>query len=295
MLLDCIRSIYETVETTRYEIIVVDNASIDGSVEALKSTFPEVVLIENDHNNWFTGATNQAMLESTGEYILCLNPDTICRPRAIDRLVGFLGDHPDVGAVGPKLLNGDESLQPSCRNFLTNRRLVLQHIFPWRRMPNSCRKRTVLEYWDHGEPLRVDWIIGACILVRRVVVETVGLKDEGYPIFHEETDWCYRFMKAGWSTWFIPDAEVIHFGSQTVSKLWGRGLVLEFYKGKHRFIRKHYGLSALIMHRALLSGLLLARLMKTMLLGALRSDDEHRGEQTIIRRALALQLGLDRR
>jgi len=295
MLLDCIRSIYETLKTPAYEIIVVDNASTDGSVEAVRLTYPDVILIENDYNNWFTGATNQAMLESRGEYILCLNPDTICKPHAIDRLIRFLDDHPAVGVVGPRLLNGDESLQPSCRNFLTNRRLVLQHIFPWHSMPNSWRKHTVLEYWDHDEILEVDWIIGACILVRRTAVEEVGLKDEGYPIFHEETDWCYRFNKAGWSTWFLPDAEVIHFGSQTVSKLWGRGLVLEFYKGKHRFIHKHYGHSALLMHRILLSMLLLARLIKTMLLGTLRSSDEYREQLTIIKRALALQLGLDRR
>lgn len=293
LLIDCIQSIYDTVETDKYEIIVVDNASTDGSVETIRSNFPDVTLIENNFNNWFTGATNQAIHASNGEYILCLNPDTVCRPGAIDRLIAFLDEHPDVGIVGPRLLNGDGSLQPSCRNFLTNRRLVLQHIIPWRHMPNALRKHAVLEYWNHDASLQVDWIIGACILVRGTAMEQVGLKDEGYPIFHEETDWCYRFMKAGWTTWFFPDAEVIHFGSQTVSKLWGRGLVLEFYKGKHRFIRTHYGPASLVLHRILLSGLLLARLMRTMLLGALSHGNEYREQQHIIRRALALQLGLE--
>ncbi len=295
LLLACLQSIYATVRAIPYEIIVVDNASTDGSVEAVRDRFPKVLLIENDYNNWFTGGTNQATLASTGEYLLCLNPDTICHEEAIDALVTFLDDHPKVGVVGPKLLNGDGTLQPSCRNFLTNRRLVLQHFFPWRKTPNAWRKRTVLEYWDHDETTEVDWLIGACILVRRTAVELVGLKDEGYPIFHEETDWCYRLKQAGWETWFLHHAQIVHFGSQTVGKLWGRGLVLEFYKGKHRFIRKHYGNTALLFHRMLISCLLLARLVKSSLLGALPMGTMHREQIPILLQAIALQLGAYRR
>ncbi|MCU0610960.1 MAG: glycosyltransferase family 2 protein [Candidatus Eisenbacteria bacterium] len=293
LLLECLRSVYDTVATP-FEIIVVDNASTDGSLDAVRSMFPRVALIANGRNNWFTGATNQALRASRGSWLLCLNPDTICHPGAIDRLVGFLRAHPQVAVVGPRLLNGDGSLQPSCRNFLTNRRLVLQHILPWRRLPNSWRAHAVLEYWDHDAPRRVDWVIGACILVRRTAVEEVGLKDEGYPIFHEETDWCYRFRRAGWETWFIPDARVTHFGSQTVSKLWGRGLVIEFYKGKHRFIRTHYGRVALLGHRALLAGLLLTRLVRAYLARIAGRRESLHDEIEIMRRALALQLGIAR-
>jgi hypothetical protein len=291
LLLGCLRSIYETVETIPFEIIVVDNASTDGSVDAVKAQFPRVRLIENSYNNWFTGATNQAIIESSGQYLLCLNPDTVCHPHAIDALVGFLDRSLKAGAVGPKLLNGDGTLQPSCRNFLTSRRLVLQHIFPWRKMPNKWRKRTVLEYWDHDETMKVDWIIGACILVRRDAIEEIGLKDEMYPIFHEETDWCYRLKQAGWETWFLHSAAVTHFGSQTVSKLWGKGLVLEFYKGKHRFIRKHYGVPTLILHRFLLSGMLLTRLILAAFRGVLFQRSESREQISIVLKALKLQMG----
>ena len=294
MLLDCLESIYRTVRTEPLEVIVVDNASNDGSIEAARSRFPSVKYIENDHNNWFTGATNQAIVASRGEYLLCLNPDTVCHPYSIDGLVEFLEENPSVGLAGPKLLNGDGSLQPSCRNFPTSRRLVLQHIFPWRLAPNSWRKRTVLEYWDHDETMEVDWIIGACILLPRKAIEEVGLKDEGYPIFHEETDWCYRLRKAGWQSWFLHDLEVTHFGSTTVSKLWGRGLVLEFYKGKHRFIRKHYGSLALLLHRILLSMLLLLRLTGTSLRRLYSGDESLRDEISVIRRGLSIQMGFDR-
>lgn len=293
LLLGCLESVYGTVRTP-FEVIVVDNASTDGSLEAVREKFPEVILIANSRNNWFTGATNQAIVASRGSLLLCLNPDTVCHPGAVDRMVEFLRSNPRAGVVGPKLLNGDGTLQPSCRNFLTNRRLVLQHIFPWRLTPNSWRLHTVLEYWDHDSIRKVDWIIGACILVPREAMDKIGLKDEGYPIFHEETDWCYRFREAGWESWFIPDALVTHFGSQTVSKLWGKGLVIEFYKGKHRFIRTHYGRGALLIHRTLMTGLLLLRLIRASVTGLFRGRKSTADEKEVLRRAIALQLGISR-
>ncbi len=292
MLTDCLESIFSTVKLEPFEVIVVDNNSQDGSVDAARDKFPEVCFIENDYNNWFTGGTNQAIVESRGEYLLCLNPDTVCHNHAIDSMVEFLEKHPSVGLVGPKLLNGDGSLQPSCRNYLTSRRLILQHIFPWKMAPNSWRKHTVLEYWNHDETMEVDWIIGACILLPRKAVENVGLKDEGFPIFHEETDWCYRLRKTGWQTWFLHDIEVTHFGSTTVSKLWGRGLVLEFYKGKHRFIRKNYGLIPLFLHRFLLAGLLILRLAAVLIRRIFSRNVQLRQKASFLRRGIAIQLGL---
>jgi GT2 family glycosyltransferase len=295
LLLGCLESVFATVRTHPFEVIVVDNASTDDSVREARERFPSVAFIENEVNQWFSGATNQAILASTGAYLLCLNPDAVCHPKAVDDLVAFLDSHPSVAVVGPRLLNGDGSLQPSCRNFLTSRRLVLQHGLPWRAAPNAWRKRTVLEYWDHDETIRVDWLIGACILVRRTAVEQVGLKDEGFPMFHEETDWCWRFRKAGWEVWFLHDASITHYGGSTTIRRWGRGLVLEFYRGKHRFIRKHYGLLPLLMHRSLLSVMLLARLTRALVLSRVgRSRREWREEITVLRMGLELQLGLPR-
>lgn len=292
MLLDCLRSLYDTVETAPMEVIVVDNASTDGSTEAARREFPQARFIMNTENRWFTGATNQAMLASSGSYLLCLNPDTVCRPGAIDSLVDFLRDHPDAGIAGPKLLNGDGSLQPSCRKFLKSRYLFLKHLLPWGLLPESWKRRVVMEYWDHSETVEADWVIGACILARRSAVEEVGLKDEGFPMFHEETDWCYRMKQSGWRTWFLHAAEVTHLGSQSAGKFWGDDLILEFYRGKHRFVRKHFGAFALFVHRTLLAGLLAVRLLSVIIRRLFRRSDSLRRETAFLRKGLAIQLGL---
>jgi hypothetical protein len=126
--LPMLESVYRTVKKARpFEVIIVDNASTDGSKEAIRAAYPDVQLICNNRNAGFTEANNQAIKISRGEYVLCLNPDTICHEGAIDRLVEFLDQHPQVGMVGPRLLNGDGTLQPSCRNFMTTARLFLQH------------------------------------------------------------------------------------------------------------------------------------------------------------------------
>ncbi len=259
LLADCLESLYASAHDMDLEVIVSDNASKDGSVVMLTRRYPDVRVIANDVNRWFTGATNQAIDASTGEFVLCLNPDTVVHPGALQTLVSYLRGHPHVGAVGPRLLNEDGSLQPSCRNFLTSRNLVLQHLVPWAWFPEAWRGRWVFEFWDHAQARKVDWVIGAALMVRSEVLADVGPKDEAYPIFHEETDWCYRMYQKGWEVHFVPDACITHFGGRTVQGMWGDRLVLEFYKGKHTFIRKHYGREALAVHRILLSGLLLLR------------------------------------
>jgi GT2 family glycosyltransferase len=259
LLATCLASLYASAPEIDLEVIVVDNASTDGSVQVVQEQFPSVRVIANDVNRWFTGATNQAIEMSTGEFIFCLNPDTVVYPGTVQALVSYLRENPRVGAVGPRLLNEDGSLQPSCRDFLTSRNLVLQHLVPWRLLPRRWRDNSVVEYWDHRSPRKVDWLIGAALMVRSEVVKDVGLKDEAYPIFHEETDWCYRMYQRGWEVHFVSEALVTHLGGKTVTGMWGDQLVLEFYKGKHTFIRKHYGAAALLLHRFLLAGLLLIR------------------------------------
>jgi len=292
MLLDCLDSISATVKTVPFEVIVVDNNSRDGSMDAAEKKHPEVRCIKNDFNNWFTGGTNQAIEASLGEYLLCLNPDTLCHENAIDDLVNFLDSNPRAGLAAPRLLNGDGSLQPSCRNFLKSRFLLLRHILPWKRLPNSWRKKAVLEYWDHDETIQSDWIIGACVMVRRETVEEIGLKDEGFPMFHEETDWCYRMQMAGWGIWFVHTACITHFGSQSAIKYWGSDLILEFYKGKHRFVRKHFGLLPLFLHRFLLAALLFLRLAAVLIRRIFSKNTQFRQEISFLRRGIAIQLGL---
>ena len=236
-----------------------DNNSQDGSVEAIRAAYPQVKLICNTKNAGFTEANNQALKVCQGEYIFCLNPDTICHEGAIDRLIDYLEQHSEVGMVGPLLLNRDGSLQPSCRNFMSTRRLLVQHLLPWRRISSALAGKISLAYWDHSQTRPVDWILGAALMMRRSCFNDVGLKDESYFIFHEDSDWCFQTWKQGWKVVFVHDARITHFGSQTVGKLWGANVNIEVYKAQHNFIRKNYGSLELFLHRTFLTILLEAR------------------------------------
>jgi GT2 family glycosyltransferase len=274
-----------------FEFWIVDNASKDGSVEAIREQFPQVNLICNKKNAGFTEANNQAIRECTGEYIFCLNPDTICHEGAIDHLVEYLDEHPTTGIVGSKLLNSDGSLQSSARNFMTTRRLILQHILPWHRISEKLAGKISLAYWDHSQTKPVDWILGASLMIRRECLDQIGLKDESYFIFHEDSDWCFQAKKAGWKVVFVHDAEITHHGSTTVGKLWGGNLNIEVYKAQHYFIRKNLGKNELFWHRTLLTVLLLMRLLKLkiMKLFGRVNDQDYQSERDFLKKAIGVQ------
>ncbi|TKJ41605.1 hypothetical protein CEE37_03300 [candidate division LCP-89 bacterium B3_LCP] len=291
--LPMLESVYETVkEAQPFEFWIVDNNSGDGSVEAIREKFPQVNLICNQTNAGFTEANNQAIRECTGEYIFCLNPDTICFDRAIDRMVRYLDEHPTTGIVGSKLLNSDRTLQSSCRNFMTTRHLILQHMLPWNLISPKLAGKISLMYWDHDETRAVDWILGASLMIRRECLDQIGLKDERYFIFHEDSDWCFQAHKAGWKVVFVHDAEIIHHGSATVSKLWGGNLNIEVYKAQHQFIRKNLGKTELFWHRFLLTTLLTIRLTKLRLLKLLGriSEEDFKSDGDFLRKAIEVQV-----
>lgn len=297
MILACLRSIYEKTEGIQFEIFVVDNASTDGSIEAIKKNFPEVHIIENNQNVGFTAACNQPTPYFKGRNILYLNPDTVLLNNAFKDMSDFLDHNSKVGAVGCKLLNIDGSLQPSCRNFISNRNLLLQHIFPWRKCLSKFAGKFILEYWNHDEIREVDWIIGACLMVKKHVLDEVGLKDEQFFMFHEETDWCYRSKKLGWKTVFLPTSSIIHFGGHTTKAIWGRKVVLKYYQGKHQFIKKHYGNSKLILHRVLMSNLLLLRFSAFTIRALFNQLPEKERKETFefYKEAIAMQAGLSKK
>jgi len=274
--LPCIQSVYDQTKETDFEIIVTDNNSRDGSVEAIREQFPEVILIENKKNAGFTEANNQSIRISRGEYIFCLNPDCKVLNGAIDKMVKYLDEHPQAGILGSKLLNSDLTLQPSARNFIYAHNLLIQHLIPWKYLPDGWAGNYVLEYWDHSCTRKVDWVIGASLMIRRKTVEEIGLKDEKYFIFHEDNDWCWQARKKGWETHFFPAAEIIHYGSQTVKSIWGSKLTLEVYKAQQTFILKNWGKAALNRRRALLSILIFFRAMFTNILWLLNKVDEEK-------------------
>lgn len=230
----CINSLYETKGELELEIWVVDNGSSDDSVALLREQYPEVKRIENSENLGFTKANNQAIRQAVGHYIMLLNNDTIVQSHALQRMLGVMNTHPELAAVGPRLLNEDGSLQPSCLHFPSLWEGVLNYFKS--RAGGSAKYVPPLD--NHLEI--VDTVIGACMLIRREALEEIGLLDEGFFIYAEETDWCYRAARLGWQVGYVPDATVIHLISITTKREPVRFYVERRY-GRVRFYLKHYG------------------------------------------------------
>ncbi|MCX7855567.1 MAG: glycosyltransferase family 2 protein [Anaerolineae bacterium] len=239
VLADCLRALPEAIAPISSETIVVDNGSSDGSPEMVSAQFPWVRLIENRENAGFVHATNQAIAASRGAYLLLLNSDAIAPPGSLARMVSFMKAHPDAGAAAPKLVHPDGSFQASYARFPTllseslsafglNRRLW----GPYHPSPPPRPNET---------PHPVDWAPGACLLLRRDVIEAVGPLDEGFWMYSEDTDLCYRIHRAGWKVYYLPDVAVIHLGGAS-SRQCRPESVARLYGSKVRFFRKHYGL-----------------------------------------------------
>jgi GT2 family glycosyltransferase len=235
-LLPCLKSIFKGGQGTGWEVIVVDNGTRDGSREEVKKVFPSARLIENEKNFGFAKAANQGLQKASGRYALLLNPDTQVENGAIERLVSFMDAHSDVGVAGAQLLNADGTKQNSIANFpslgteLLNKSL-LRWLFP-KKFPGKGR--------NYSEPIEVDSVIGACMMVRRDTLDQVGLLDEDYFLFLEETDWCYRMKKAGWKIYHVPQAEIYHFQGKNAETVKKRARV-EFYRSRYHFFKKNRG------------------------------------------------------
>jgi GT2 family glycosyltransferase len=238
LLIQCLESVFRTAGGVDLEIFVVDNGSTDGSGRAVKKRFPDVKVIENQWNIGFAGANNQALKRSGGKYLLLLNPDAQVKPNAIEALMSFMESHSRAGVAGAQLLHSNGSKQNSIANFpslateLLNKSL-LRRLFP-EKFPGKGR--------HYSEPIEVDSVIGACMMVRRRAAEQVGLLDEDYFLFLEETDWCYRMKQAGWEVYHVPQAEVDHLQGKSAGEVKKEAKV-EFYRSRYHFFRKNRGTS----------------------------------------------------
>jgi len=223
------------------EIVVVDNASVDGSVEMVRAEFPHVRLITNDENRGFTVANNQGLALGQGRYLLLLNPDTEVTGDALATMVRSMDSDPEVGALGPQLRYPDGSLQSSRRRFPTFATALVE-------------STVVQEWWGDNRALRryymadtpddavqsVDWVVGACLLVRRQAYEQVGGLDEGFFMYSEEMDWCRRIKDAGWLVVYLPTATVIHHEGRSSEQV-VPARHIHFQSSKVRYFRKHHG------------------------------------------------------
>jgi GT2 family glycosyltransferase len=247
MTLKCLADLYAELNTIRAEVFVVDNASADRSVEAIRTNFPDVHVIANTQNRGFGAANNQALKTARGEFLLLLNSDAFIKPGAIAALIGALRQDPKAGAVGPRLLNRDGSLQISCFRFPSPFRAWVENLwistaFPHHPIIGDYRR------WPHDAPRVVDWVIGACLLVRREVYEKVGGFDERFFMYAEETDWQRRIRDAGWTIVFTPAAQVIHLGGISGAGEKPR-INRHFFQSLDYYERQHHGILGLILLR----------------------------------------------
>ncbi len=224
-----------------YETIVVDNGSTDGTIELVRERFPDARLLEQANKGLGAGS-NVGMRIAAGDYFLLLNSDAWAVGDAVERLTAFAEEHPEAAVVGPRLLNPDGSLQPSVRGFPTLWRLATEYFFLRKLAPRSRALNAFYgSRFAHDEVREAEFLMGACLLVRRQAADTVGLFDEDFFMFSEETDWCYRFRQAGWSVLFTPEAEFVHVGGATTARNWGP-MYREQLRGHLRFMAKHHGL-----------------------------------------------------
>lgn len=251
-LLRCLRAIAAHAGGVDYDVWIVDNASTDDSVAAVRREFPQANLIVNPENVGFSRANNQAIRQSTGEYLLLLNSDAFLHPGTLPRLLQEARGHPDTAITGCKLIYEDGTFQPSCYGFPTLatelwQTLWLDRLFPHSRIFGKYR----MTYWQMDDAREVDWLMGACMMAPRTALEQVELFDEQIFMYSEETDLCFRLKKAGWKVRFVPDVQVTHIWGGSSSQVREETL-LRLYQSRVQFFRKHYGALTALLYKGML-------------------------------------------
>lgn len=249
----CLESIYLAGLQTSFEVIVVDNASIDGSQDLVRRRFPQVRLLENRVNTGFAEASNQGAREARGDFVLLLNSDTLVNAPSLDALVEFMRQTPDAGAAGGKLLNPDGSFQGAYAEFscLAQELLIALRVgaILWPGYPSHKSAEAVTP---------VDWLSAACLMVRRRVFTELGYLDNEYFMYGEEVDLEFRMKRAGWKVYYLPHVYTVHYGGGSQDRWRRRKMV---YRGKILFYRKHYGRVREFFLRALFGAISLVKLL----------------------------------
>lgn len=250
----CLSSLARVSTDPTLEIIVVDNASTDGSAEMVRAKFPQVTLIENTTNVGFAAANNQGLNQAHGRYWMLLNPDTDIPPDAPNpfrQLVAFMDSHPRAGACGPSLFYADGTRQHSAFHFPSLAQIYID-LFPvnWRLRESSLNGRYPFSLYERGMPFSIDHPLGAALLVRPEAAQQVGLLDQDYFIYAEEVDWCMRLKRAGWEIWCVPGARIIHHEGRS-TRQFREKMFVELWKARFTLFRKNYSRSFNAAARAL--------------------------------------------
>ncbi len=235
LLSQVLQSLSPDLLVTGWQVIVVDNASTDGSPDMVARDFPEVQLIRSAENLGFARGNNLGIRAANPDipYVLLLNSDTIVKPASLTALVRFMDVHPTAGAVSPRLARPDGTPQPHAFGSDPTPVYLLRRGF------NQLILRRYLHDWATEQLLPVDWVSGACLLVRRAAIEQVGLLDEHIFMYFEDNDWCLRIRKAGWKVYYNPQVEIIHLGGQSLKK--NPKVQTAYYDSLVYFYAKHYG------------------------------------------------------
>lgn len=248
--LRCLKSIFSQEQEVSYEVFVIDNASNDGSPEAILEAFPDVCMIVNSKQQGFAANNNKGLARAQGRYLMILNNDTLVLPGALKQMVNFMDAYPNVGLCGPKILNPDrEGIQYTCgRRFPTLLSEFFQMTGLMRRFPNNrVIGRYLMAEWDHCDTREVDSLLGACEMIRRETMDEIGLMDERYFLYGEDIDWCYQAKKHDWKVYLVADAEIVHFGGQTMKQQPTDSVYLESLKSKYLyFVKNHSKIQALV-------------------------------------------------
>jgi GT2 family glycosyltransferase len=242
----CLTSIDQQVKGLACEVVVIDNGSTDGSLEAVQARFPHVLVIANGTNLGYSRAVNQGLRVARGRYLLLLNNDAVVQPLAVEKLVAFLEARPQAGMVGCKVLNPDRSIQetarafPSPLNALFGRKTLLTRLFPHNRF---YQRYIISRPGSVAHAVEVDWVSAACALVRRQAIQEVGALDEGFFLYFVDTDWCRRLKERGWQIYYDPEAEIIHHehqGGSRHSRWHAARMAVVMHRGAYRYYCKHH-------------------------------------------------------
>lgn len=249
----CLKSIRSTANGLEIEVIVVDNASSDGSPQMVSAEFPEVKVIQTGENLGFARANNIGIKQATGEYLALVNSDVVVHPECFQKLIRFFDARQDVGLIGPKVLEGDGKLQRTCRRLPTLwntfcRALALDGILSkW-----SLFSGREMRHWSHEEQAEVEVLSGCFWMARRAAVEKVGGLDERFFFYAEDVDWCKRFWESGWKVMFVPSASATHFGGGSSSNAPLKYSV-ELLRANVTYWKKHKGIVGAVCFRMLSS------------------------------------------
>jgi N-acetylglucosaminyl-diphospho-decaprenol L-rhamnosyltransferase len=223
------------------EVIVIDSASTDASIDMVQEQFKWVRSIEARSNVGFSKGNNIGIEASQGQFVLLLNPDTRIVDSALSSMVTYLQTHPEVGVVGPKLLNSDGTTQSSRRRFPTFWTAIFESTWFERFAPRRVLDRYYFRDVDENSPASVDWVTGAAFLVRREVIDNVGVFDESFFMYSEELDWQRRIKDARWQIAYLPEAVIVHHGGKSSDQVVPQRHI-RFQTSKIRYFRKHHGL-----------------------------------------------------